>query len=422
MRRRLAAVAAIVGGLSAVAATAYVFVDEFPRGIVVFLAIIAGSAAAWQALLRRGSPRVIGFVLATALLVLAAAVLLAGSDRWLLAVIAIAAAVGIGAARPAFKPTNSLAPAVSPSRPVLFINPRSGDGRAARAGLADAARERGLQTAVLEPGDDLADLVRSAVEGGADGLAMAGGDGSQALVAAIAAEHGLPYACIPSGTRNHFALDLGVDRDDVVGALDALLPGARERLVDLAEVNGRTFVNNVCLGVYAEAVSHRGYRESKLGTLLDSVAENLGPGGHPGVLRWRDPDGVARTNAALLLVTNNPYRLGPLLGSGTRPRLDLGQVGIIDFRPPDIGTRPGGGLWRQITVPEIEIDADGHLPLGVDGEALTMQPPLRFRSRPRALRVLIAGHHPGASPAATAPASLLAGLRALGRLALLGRA
>ena len=95
---------------------------------------------------------------------------------------------------------------------------------------------------------------------------MAGGDGSQAIVAAMAAEAGLPYACIPAGTRNHFALDLGVDRDDVVGALDALVDG-RERRVDLAEVNGRVFVNNVSLGVYAEAVQREGYREAKLRTI-----------------------------------------------------------------------------------------------------------------------------------------------------------
>ena len=62
----------------------------------------------------------------------------------------------------------------------------------------------------LTPGTDLETLVRRAVADGADGLAMAGGDGSQAIVAAVAAEHGLPYACIPAGTRNHFALDLGV--------------------------------------------------------------------------------------------------------------------------------------------------------------------------------------------------------------------
>ncbi len=135
-----------------------------------------------------------------------------------------------------------------PRRPVLFVNPRSGDGRAERTGLVPAARERGLEVVVLEPGDDLETLVDAALERGADGLAMAGGDGSQAIVARIAAAHDLPYACIPSGTRNHFALDLGVDRDDDIGALDAFAPGAGEHVVDLAEVNGRTFVNNASLG------------------------------------------------------------------------------------------------------------------------------------------------------------------------------
>ena len=119
--------------------------------------------------------------------------------------------------------------------------------------------------------------MRSAVERGADGLAMAGGDGSQAVVAQIASELDLPYACIPSGTRNHFALDLGVDRDDVVGALDAFVDGG-ERRVDLAEVNGRVFVNNVSLGLYAEAVQQPGYREAKLSTLLATVPDAIGPG------------------------------------------------------------------------------------------------------------------------------------------------
>ena len=130
--------------------------------------------------------------------------------------------------------------------------------------------------------------MRGALDRGADGLAMAGGDGSQAIVAAIAAERGLPYACIPAGTRNHFALDLGVDRDDVVGALDAFVDGG-ERTVDLAEVNGRVFVNNVSLGLYAEAVQREGYRDAKLRTLLDTVPEVLGPDGGGLDLHWTEP-------------------------------------------------------------------------------------------------------------------------------------
>jgi hypothetical protein len=136
-------------------------------------------------------------------------------------------------------------------------------------------------------------LVRGAVERGADGLAMAGGDGSQAIVAAIAAEQELPYACIPAGTRNHFALDLGVDRDDVVGALEAFVDGG-ERRVDLAEVNGRVFVNNVSLGLYAEAVQSAGYRNAKIRTLLDTVPDVLGPTGTELDLRWNGPGGHER--------------------------------------------------------------------------------------------------------------------------------
>ena len=169
---------------------------------------------------------------------------------------------------------------------------------------------------------------------GADGLAMAGGDGSQALVAAIAAEHDLPYACIPSGTRNHFALDLGVDREDVVGALDAFVDGG-ERYVDLGEVNGRVFVNNVSLGVYAEAVSQDDYREAKLRTLLQTLTDSLGPEGEPVQLRWHDPEGGEQASTALILVSNNAYRLGPTLGSGTRPRLDAGRAGNRRLPPAD---------------------------------------------------------------------------------------
>jgi diacylglycerol kinase family enzyme len=420
MSRRLAAIAALAGTSVALAVAAYVFVDEFPRGIVVLLALLAAVAAAWHGVVRRGAPRVVGFALAVLLLVVAAIFLLAGSDRWQLAVIAVAASIGVGAARQAFRPSNRLPAAAVPTRPVVFINPRSGDGAAARAGLAEAARERGLRVVLLEPGEDLGELVRSAVREGADGLAMAGGDGSQALVAAIAAEHGLPFVCIPAGTRNHFALDLGVDRDDVVGALDALAPGARGRVVDLAEVNGRTFVNNVSLGAYAEAVSHSGYRESKLGTLLDSVADNLGPDAHPTRLRWRDPDGVEQTSVALMLVTNNPYRLGPVLGAGTRPRLDSAELGVIDFVSSRQRVLAPAPRWRQLSAAELEIRADGAVPLGIDGEAVTLESPLRFRSRPAALRVLIAARHPGASPASAAPAGASDGIRTLATLAIRG--
>ena len=198
--------------------------------------------------------------------------------------------MSLAASRAAFAIHVDLPRVPAPSHAVLFFNPKSGGGKAERFKLADEARARGIEPIELGPPWDLEALVRGAIDRGADALAMAGGDGSQAIVAAIAAERGLPYACIPAGTRNHFALDLGVDRDDVVGALDAFVDGG-ERVVDLAEVNGRVFVNNVSLGVYAESVQKQEYRDAKIRTILDTVPDMLGPGGSELDLRWTGPGG-----------------------------------------------------------------------------------------------------------------------------------
>ena len=182
-------------------------------------------------------------------------------------------------------------PVDPPRRPVLFVNPRSGGGKAARAGLAERARERGVEAVVLDRGQDLAALARDAAAGGADVLGVAGGDGSLAVVAAVAAAHGIAFACVPAGTRNHFALDVGVDRHDVIGALDAFTDGA-ERQIDIAEVNGRIFLNNVSLGIYGDAVRSPAYRDAKVRTLLETAAEVMVPGAGAPALRLVDDLGV----------------------------------------------------------------------------------------------------------------------------------
>jgi diacylglycerol kinase family enzyme len=417
MSRRLAAIAALLGGAIAIGLASYAFVTDFPRGLVVFVCVIGALAAAWIALLRRGPARLAGMVAAALLAGIGIGVMISGDNGWALALGIVAFLGGVGGARIAFRPERSLPRATAPRHPVLFVNPRSGDGRAGRVGLVEAARKLGMETVELEPGEDLEQLVREAVNRGADGLAMAGGDGSQALVAAIAAEHDLPYACIPSGTRNHFALDLGVDREDVVGALDAFVDGG-ERYVDLGEVNGRVFVNNVSLGVYAEAVSQEQYRESKLRTLLDTLAGTLGPEGKANELRWTDHEGQGQSSTALILVSNNVYLLGPTLGSGTRPRLDAGVLGVVDFLPPMTGNAVEPARWRQLEIDEVEVAADGPIPVGIDGESLTMEPPLRFRVRPRALRVRISHTHPGGSPSAEVPKTAPGALKELVRQAI----
>jgi diacylglycerol kinase family enzyme len=271
----------------------------------------------------------------------------------------------------------------------------------------------------MTPGCDLEQLVRDAVAGGADGLAMAGGDGSQAVVATVASEEGLPYACIPAGTRNHFALDLGVDREDVVGALDAFVV-AGERWVDLAEVNGRVFVNNVSLGVYAEAVQRDGYREAKLKTLMETLPEMMGPGAEGPDLQWRSPSGKRHASGAAILVSNNKYRLGSSIGSGTRPKIDDGLLGIATLADPAAGRRRLRSFqkpWRDWSAPQFEVDSDAPVPAGIDGEAATIDPPLRFGIRPGVLRVRISRNHPGASPSAAIPDRLVKAVVALCRIA-----
>jgi diacylglycerol kinase family enzyme len=393
--RRGAAIAALLFGAVTVVFAASVAVANFPNGVAVLACLALAVASAWYGIRRRGTARSAG--LGASVLLLAGSIVLVLVQGSLLEnlVVFAGAAVAVGAAARAFTARVELPRARRPERAMLFMNPRSGGGKATKFHLAEEARKRGIEPVELRPGDDLWELVREAVAGGADALAMAGGDGSQAIVAAVAAEHNLPYACIPAGTRNHFALDLGVDRDDVVGALEAFVDGG-ERVVDLAEVNGRVFVNNVSLGLYAESVQHEGYRDAKIRTIINTVPDVLGPNGTPLDLSWTGPDGAAHASAATILVSNNRYRLGKLIGSGTRPRMDEHLLGVAAV-PSD------GPPLLEWTTREFEVASGAPVAAGIDGEAVQLDSPVRFGMRPSALRVRIAPAHPGASPSAAEP-------------------
>src|SRR3954468_18611443 len=335
-RRRLSAMAALAFATATALFAIAAAVANFPHALVVLACLALAVTLGWYGLRRRGAARLVGLG-AMAVLLAGAVVLLIVQNGVLDNVLVVAGvAVAVGAAGSAFASRAELPRAQRPQHAVLFMNPRSGGGKATKFPLADEARKRGIEPVELKPGDDLWVLVRDAVADGADALAMAGGDGSQAIVAAVAAETGLPYACIPAGTRNHFALDLGVDRDDVVGALEAF-SGGGERRVDLAEVNGQVFVNNVSLGIYAEAVQRPGYRDAKIRTILDTVPDALGPEGGGLDLSWRGPGGHEHHSGAAVLVSNNRYRLGKAVGSGTRPRIDDGMLGINVASPPADG-------------------------------------------------------------------------------------
>jgi diacylglycerol kinase family enzyme len=249
---------------------------------------------------------------------------------------------------------------------------------------------------ILARGDSCERLVRAAVESEADALGVAGGDGSLAVVAAAAAAHGFPFICIPAGTRNHFALDLGVNRHDVLGALDAFTD-AVERQIDVAEVNGHTFLNNVSLGIYGEAVRRAAYRDAKARTLVATAEKVLAPHGQVPALRLVDDAGREHDQPAVVLVSNDPYSLGRP-PPGTRPTLDSGRLGIIVLDAPDHGPHPPGRAW---SAQHLDIFGAAPIHAGVDGEAADLEPPLRFTIRPRALRVRISSRHSGVSPSAS---------------------
>jgi diacylglycerol kinase family enzyme len=409
MKRRGAAFAALALGVVATASIAFVAIVDFPRGTISVALLGAALVAGWHGLVRRGAVRVAAFGTGVALCGAVAALLVA-HHPWLGLGAFASLGLALAAASLAFRMHVPLPPAPRPSRPVLVWNPHSGGGKAQRRHLPEEARARGIEPVELRPGTDLEALVRAALERGADAVAMAGGDGSQATVARLAAEHRVPFACIPAGTRNHFALDLGVEREDVVGALDAFVDGG-ERVIDLGEVNGRVFVNNVSLGLYGEAVQRAGYRAAKLRTLLETLPD-AAQRSAPATFRWRSPDGREHAGAAAVIVSTNPYRLGHVLGDGTRPRLDTGLLGVAVLAAP--GDEPGARTWAA---PSFVVDGPAPVPVGIDGEAVVLEPPLRFRIRRAALRCRVARHHPGASPAAWAPESPWAAIGMLAAIA-----
>ncbi|MBG7604181.1 MAG: hypothetical protein IZT58_06015, partial [Actinobacteria bacterium] len=174
------------------------------------------------------------------------------------------------------------------NRPTLIINRWSGDGGAKRVGLEEACQAAGITTVMLEPEDDLAQLARDAIANGADAIGMAGGDGSLATVAAVAVEKGVPFFCVPVGTRNHFALDLGLDRDDPLSALDALSNGDLVK-IDHGIAGGQFFLNNVSLGVYAQAIHHGEYRDNKKTTMAETFAAAAASSDDQAAIRYVTP-------------------------------------------------------------------------------------------------------------------------------------
>jgi len=377
-------------------------------------AAVVSLTSAFFVLSRRGPLRWIALAVfaampVTVLVIYAFAGLLwvaaASAASWLLASASARAALAVDKARWRM-PEHPATPA---NRPFLIMNPRSGGGKVGQFDLRRKAEALGAEVFLMSgPGTvDVAAVARQAVADGADLLGVAGGDGTQALVAGVAAEHGVPFLVITAGTRNHFALDLGLDRADPVACLGALSDGVELR-VDLGEVSGQTFVNNVSFGAYAEIVRTPAYRDDKLRTTLDTLPELLqGDRGTPfaAVVDGGGPDGALIDGPQALLVGNNPYETEDIAGLGRRARLDRGELGtvavMVNSAAQAVGLlrgRNSAGL-RVLAARSVVITSSAdRIPAGLDGESVWLPTPVHCTIRPGVLRVRVPRKRPGVPP------------------------
>jgi diacylglycerol kinase family enzyme len=387
--RSLALVGLAVIAVSAVLAGGYWFLAN--RGVLRWLALVLMIAAPVLILVVFALHHLLWVAIVAVALMVAAAV-------------TARAALSTGSGKPAM-PT---VPAPRPERPFLIMNPRSGGGKVTKFGLQDKAEKLGAEVALLQgPGMvDVAALARQAVADGADLLGVAGGDGTQALVAGIAAEHGLPFLVISAGTRNHFALDLGLDREDPATCLNALTDGEEIR-VDLGIIGDRTFVNNASFGAYAEVVQSPAYRDDKRGTTLRMLPDLLN--GHQGAHLSAQAGTTRIAEPQALLVSNDPYGMGDVAGLGRRARLDAGTLGVVAIRVDsarqavELVRRGHGRGLTVLNAGEVTVDANApQIPVGIDGETVTLPTPVRCTIQPRVLRVVVPRNRPGVpAPKAT---------------------
>ena len=187
----------------------------------------------------------------------------------------------------------------------LILNPGAGSTATLLESLTGAARERGILVRVLEPGEDARLAALEAADDGADSLVVAG-DGSVGAVAGVAVQRELTLVVVPTGTLNHFARDLGLDLARPLRALDAFGSHHHERRVDVGQINGRRFINNVSLGVYAEMLGDPGYRQDKLRAAQTKLQALFSEPVFRRALRITPPDDVPLESIVAAVVSNNP--------------------------------------------------------------------------------------------------------------------
>lgn len=418
-RLRLSAMAALL----AVAFGLLTLLSVFGRSPLAFIVAAASLLGAidfgWLTLIRVGKERTLAALIAISFLVLAlAAVASASSPVWIIVLACLICALALplgryalGRDRRAAQDLAEPGPVVpEATKPVLLVNPKSGDGKAEQFGLVEHARERGIETHTFGPDQDLRKLTERVLAEGADVIGVAGGDGSLAIVADLVRESDTPMVVIPSGTRNHFAMDLGLDRSNPVAALDAF-GSARIKVVDVAHVNGTLFLNNVSMGIYGEVVQRASYRERKLKTTVSELPDLVS---EPPQLRFQDAEGEQRSTAHVVMVSNNPYLL-KARGAGGRPHLNTGELGVMAAELGSatevtemiaraalgsIASAPGFTVWTDTV---FRVTSDGPIAAGIDGEAVELESPAVFEILPGALQVRIPATAVGRSPAALVP-------------------
>jgi Diacylglycerol kinase catalytic domain len=334
-RRRAAAAAALV---ALVVALLYLAISAIFRWYILLTSVIllgVAVVAVWFILSRRGLARAVAGVVAAVALVTFVGVVLATESLIVLTVGLGLAAVSIVAASYALSPVsaavdnNKRAPRAH--HPVLLMNLRSGGGKAERFALADLCRERGIEPVILNPGDDLRQLAEDAVSRGADLLGMAGGDGSLALVASIASQHGIPFVVIPAGTRKPLRARSRPRPRRCPWGVEGVRGRCRHRNRSCGGQRKRVRQQRFD-GVYARIVQSADYRNAKVQTAATMLPNLLGPEATPLDLRFTLPSGQEAAGPQLLLVSDNPYQLAQLRGGGTRECLDGGALGIVYVR------------------------------------------------------------------------------------------
>ena len=246
-------------------------------------------------------------------------------------------------------------------------------------------------------GSDLEDQVRDAIAAGSDRVGVAGGDGTIRSAASLLADAGVALLPVPTGTRNHFAREVGIDTLERAGS--AWKDGT-DRRVDLAEVNGERFVNNSSIGFYAALVKERESHERHLPKYLAQVVAAWAQArrGH----RFSVSVDGRHYRAWIVFVGNGCYgdRMTDLLG---RETLDANTLDVRILRADQrfarvrsviailVGRSGRSSVVKRLTAAEVEIDLAGRTSVDValDGEVVTLANPLRYRSLPCALTVRV---------------------------------